>query len=128
MKRYLSMTFVSLYYPTLWRAIKTGRDLRFDEFKKKPLTFTSYWMIQATWTFLCPPSLGPYNYAIFSLFAVLFLFENIADYHKSTWRHSKELKQQDDKFISIGLWGVSRHPNLDILKADIVVSLSLPKE
>ncbi|KAF5353820.1 hypothetical protein D9758_010576 [Tetrapyrgos nigripes] len=107
------------------RAIKAGGDSRFDELKKQPLTFTSYWMIQAIWTFLVGlpvylsniapasvhPPLGPRDYAAFGLFATSFLFENVADYQKSTWRRSKELKQHDEKFISTGLWGVSRHPN-----------------
>ncbi|KAF5353851.1 hypothetical protein D9758_010562 [Tetrapyrgos nigripes] len=99
-------------------------DSRFDKIKKRPRTFTS-WMIQATWTFLVGlpvylsniapasvhPPLSPRDYAAFGLFAASFLFENIADYQKSIWRRPKELKQHDEKFISTGLWGVSRHPN-----------------
>lgn len=29
---------------------------------------------------------------------------------KSAWRQAKNDKQHDEKFITSGLWGVSRHP------------------
>ncbi|KAK7452189.1 hypothetical protein VKT23_012292 [Stygiomarasmius scandens] len=107
------------------RALKSGGDSRFDEIKRQPRKFTYYWMAQATWTFLVglpvylcnvvPPSahppLGPRDYAAFGLFAASFIFEVVADYQKSSWRRAKEAKQHDEKFITSGLWGISRHPN-----------------
>ncbi|KAF5353821.1 hypothetical protein D9758_010575 [Tetrapyrgos nigripes] len=107
------------------RALKAGGDSRFDETKKQPRRFTFFWMAQATWTFLIGlpvylsniapasvhPPLGPQDYAAFGLFAASFLFEIVADHQKSAWRRAKERKEHDEKFISSGLWGVSRHPN-----------------
>ena len=34
----------------------------------------------------------------------------VADYQKTTWRRAKDNKLHDEKFITKGLWGVSRHP------------------
>ncbi|THV03742.1 DUF1295-domain-containing protein [Dendrothele bispora CBS 962.96] len=107
------------------RAMKTGGDSRFEQIKTQPQKFSYYWMAQATWTFLvglpvymanavppaAHPPLGPRDYAAFGLFAASFLFEVIADYQKSSWRSAKDAKQHDEKFITSGLWGISRHPN-----------------
>ncbi len=35
---------------------------------------------------------------------------SVADQQKSTWRHAKNNKEHDEKFITKGLWGISRHP------------------
>ena len=34
----------------------------------------------------------------------------VADRQKSAWRKAKENKEHDEKFITKGLWGISRHP------------------
>lgn len=34
----------------------------------------------------------------------------VADHQKSSWRHRRDNKEHDEKFITQGLWGVSRHP------------------
>jgi len=107
------------------RAIKAGGDSRFDEIKKDPKRFTYYWIAQATWVSLVGlpvylvntlpphlhPALGIRDYAAFGLFAGSFLFEVIADRQKSAWRRAKDAKQHDEKFITRGLWSISRHPN-----------------
>ncbi|KAF8071664.1 hypothetical protein FPV67DRAFT_889820 [Lyophyllum atratum] len=107
------------------RAIKAGGDSRFDEIKTQPGKFTCFWMAQATWislvglpVYLCntlPPSLHPAltirDYAAVGLFAASFLFEVIADRQKSAWRNAQNKKHHDDKFITSGLWSISRHPN-----------------
>ncbi|KAJ7236272.1 hypothetical protein B0H12DRAFT_1140554 [Mycena haematopus] len=107
------------------RAIKAGGDSRFDEIKKNPRRFTYFWMAQATWIFLVGlpvylvniqpphlhPALGIRDYAAFGLFVGSFLFEVIADRQKSAWRRAKGAKQHDEKFITSGLWSISRHPN-----------------
>jgi steroid 5-alpha reductase family enzyme len=109
----------------LSRALKAGGDSRFDEVKKNPTRFTFFWMAQATWVFLvglpvylvnvqpphAHPVLGVRDYAAFGLFAGSFIFEVIADRQKSVWRHAKHAKQHDEKFITSGLWSISRHPN-----------------
>ncbi|TFK45806.1 DUF1295-domain-containing protein [Heliocybe sulcata] len=107
------------------RAIKAGGDSRFDEVKHQPGKFTAFWMGQATWVFLIglpvymlntvPPSahpaLGPRDYVSVAIFASSFIFEAIADNQKSAWRHARERKEHEEKFITSGLWSISRHPN-----------------
>ncbi|KAJ7183212.1 hypothetical protein C8R46DRAFT_1066275 [Mycena filopes] len=102
-----------------------GGDSRFDEVKKDPKRFTYFWMAQATWVLLVGlpvymvnalparlhPALGIRDYAAFGLFAGSFLFEVIADRQKTVWRRAKDAKQHDEKFITSGLWSISRHPN-----------------
>jgi hypothetical protein len=56
------------------------------------------------------PPFGFRDYAALALFATSFLFELVADIQKFTWRLAKDNKQHDQKFISSGLWSISRHP------------------
>lgn len=35
----------------------------------------------------------------------------VADRQKSAWRHERDQKLHDEKFITRGLWSLSRHPN-----------------
>ncbi|GBE88236.1 hypothetical protein SCP_1300510 [Sparassis crispa] len=107
------------------RAIKAGGDSRFDEVKYQPAKFTAYWMAQATWVFAvglpvylvntlpasAHPPLGPLDYISVAFFAGSWLFEIIADRQKAAWRRAKDKKEHDEKFITSGLWGISRHPN-----------------
>ncbi|EPQ54180.1 DUF1295-domain-containing protein [Gloeophyllum trabeum ATCC 11539] len=107
------------------RAIKAAGDSRFDAVKHKPATFTAFWMAQATWVLLvglpvymvntlpasAHPPLSPRDYAALALFAGSLLFEAVADRQKSAWRHARDNKQHDKKFITSGLWSISRHPN-----------------
>ncbi|TRM62682.1 hypothetical protein BD626DRAFT_498123 [Schizophyllum amplum] len=107
------------------RALKAGGDKRFDEVKKQPAKFSLFWLGQATWVFLVGlpvymvntlpasfhPPLGVRDYLTFGLFLGSLAFEMLADRQKSQWRAAKNAKQHDEKFISSGLWGISRHPN-----------------
>ncbi|KAJ7510476.1 hypothetical protein B0H11DRAFT_1959274 [Mycena galericulata] len=106
------------------RAIKAGGDSRFEEVKKNPKRFTYFWLAQATWVLLVGlpvymvnslpaplhPALAIRDYAAFGLFAGSLLFEVIADRQKTAWRRAKDAKQHDEKFITRGLWSISRHP------------------
>jgi steroid 5-alpha reductase family enzyme len=56
------------------------------------------------------PALGPRDYLAAGLFACSFLFEVVADGQKAAWKRAKDKKQHDEKFITSGLWSVSRHP------------------
>ncbi|KAG5652186.1 hypothetical protein H0H81_005985 [Sphagnurus paluster] len=93
------------------RAIKAGGDSRFDEIKTKPLTFTYFWIGQVN---ALPASVHPAltrrDYAAVALFVGAFLFEIVADRQKTNWRAQKERKLHDEKFITSGLWSISRHP------------------
>ncbi|KZT41773.1 DUF1295-domain-containing protein [Sistotremastrum suecicum HHB10207 ss-3] len=107
------------------RAIKAGGDSRFDEVKKEPAKFTAFWMAQATWVFVVGlpvylvntlptplhPPLGRRDFAALALVGGSFLFEVIADNQKSAWRKEKAEGKHSEKFITRGLWGISRHPN-----------------
>jgi protein-S-isoprenylcysteine O-methyltransferase Ste14 len=80
--------------------------------------------VLATWVFMIglpvylvnslPPSLHPTlgwtDYAALGLATISFLIEIVADEQKSSWRSRRERKLHDDRFISSGLWSVSRHP------------------
>ena len=48
------------------------------------------------------------DYIGWSLFGVGFLFETIADLQKTVFRANEK---NAGKFITSGLWGISRHPN-----------------
>ncbi|KAF7317121.1 S5A-REDUCTASE domain-containing protein [Mycena chlorophos] len=107
------------------RAYKAGGDSRFDEIKHDPRRFTYYWLAQATWVMLVglpvymvnalPPALhpvlGPLDYAALGIFAGSFLFEVIADRQKTAWRRARDAKLHEERFITSGLWSISRHPN-----------------
>ncbi|PSR72930.1 hypothetical protein PHLCEN_2v11167 [Hermanssonia centrifuga] len=56
------------------------------------------------------PPLGVRDYLATALFAASWLFEIVADHQKTTWRRRKENKDHDEKFITGGLWSLSRHP------------------
>ncbi|KAJ3929181.1 MAG: hypothetical protein NXY57DRAFT_1017777 [Lentinula lateritia] len=109
----------------LVQAFKAGGDSRFDEVKHKPVHFTFYWFMQATWVFIVGlpvylantipknvhPPLNTRDYLSIGLFASSFFFEALADRQKTIWRRSRDAKEHDEKFITSGLWSISRHPN-----------------
>ncbi|KAH9838372.1 uncharacterized protein C8Q71DRAFT_526255 [Rhodofomes roseus] len=107
------------------RALKAGGDSRFDEVKHKPAKFTAFWMAQATWVFIvglpvymvntlpasAHPPLRAFDYFSFALFARSWLFEIVADRQKTAWRRARDNKEHNERFITNGLWSISRHPN-----------------
>ncbi|TFK28180.1 DUF1295-domain-containing protein [Coprinopsis marcescibilis] len=107
------------------RAIKSGGDSRFVKIVKNPSYFTRLWFTQATWIVatglpvwlvnalprLHHAPLGTRDYIGLGLWASSLLLEVTADRQKAAWHHAKQLKLHDEKFISSGLWSISRHPN-----------------
>ncbi|CAE6417148.1 unnamed protein product [Rhizoctonia solani] len=107
------------------RAWKAGGDSRFDEIKKQPGKFAGFWFGQALWVSIVglpvylgnilPASkqapIGKFDMLGLSVFAASLAFEVIADRQKSDWRARKNAKLHDEKFITSGLWSISRHPN-----------------
>ena len=97
-----------------------GEDRRFREIKKSFLRFLLTWTLQGLWvTFSLAAALAAItsklklDLGVFALVGfVVWLFgfgiEVIADRQKSQFK--ADLKN-DDKFINVGLWSWSRHPN-----------------
>ena len=129
-KSYLSLDLISLLIGSMviiWasrlslflflRVKKSGEDIRFKKIKHSFSWFLMTFMLQGMWVFMCLfPALivmSSYNSEL-NGFAVIgaviwvfgFLFEVVADNQKSNFN-----KNNKGKFMSTGLWSVSRHPN-----------------
>ncbi len=102
------------------RILRDGKDKRFDQLKNNFLSFLMTWTLQGLWvTFTLATALAAVagaNKLPLDAFAVVgiviwligFSFEAIADWQKSVWRKNPKNK---GKFIDVGLWSRSRHPN-----------------
>ncbi len=102
------------------RILKDGKDKRFDQIKTDFLKSLMTWTLQALWvSFTLAAALAAITsshkqpigvFAIIGLiiWPVGFGFEAIADCQKSIWRKNPNNK---GKFINVGLWSKSRHPN-----------------
>ncbi|WWC87619.1 uncharacterized protein L201_002509 [Kwoniella dendrophila CBS 6074] len=114
-----------LGYYLVGRIAKHGSDSRFDDLKTKPAIFSGMWFGQALWVTLvglpaflinsvpvaAQPALGIKDFIGLGLWLAGLGFEVLADQEKSTWRKQKDEKKHEEKFISSGLWSLSRHPN-----------------
>lgn len=102
------------------RVIASGGDRRFRKAKENPLLFFTFWTMQAVWVWLTllptmilntkevNKELNYRDYLGWSVWALGFLIEVIADYEKSKFKSRPE---NSGKFISVGLWSLCRHPN-----------------
>ncbi|XP_045119370.1 uncharacterized protein LOC123509238 [Portunus trituberculatus] len=102
------------------RVVKSGGDRRFKEALQKPSLMFTFWTMQGAWVFLTllptllgvraprQPPIGPRDYLGWGLWGLGFLIEVVADFQKTVFRNNTNNK---DKFISSGLWSLSRHPN-----------------
>lgn len=107
------------------RVLKDGHDSRFNVVKHKPGLFWIYWTIQGVWVLstLLPTlivnskqdkkddkkdEITMQDYIGWGMWVFGFLFEIMADHQKSQFRNNPE---NTGKFISQGLWSISRHPN-----------------
>ena len=100
------------------RIKKAGKDRRFNEIKKSFSWFFMAFSTSGMWVTICSicALTGIANGIIFStttiigiiIFIIGFTIEIIADLQKTKFRANEDNK---DKFISIGLWKYSRHPN-----------------
>jgi len=103
-----------------FRIMKDGEDKRFNKAKKDPALMFKFWTIQGIWVFitLLPtlllnssrknPPIGGRDYIGWAIWGMGFLFEVVADAQKTFFRAVPENK---GKFITSGLWSISRHPN-----------------
>ena len=119
------------------RIVKAGEDIRFRDIKKSLPKFLMTWTLSALWVFLTTVNaitliaLNPLEpIGIFFIMGALlwllgFGFEVIADRQK---KYFSEKPKNEGRFITQGLWSVSRHPNYFgeiILWAGIAI-ISLP--
>ena len=105
----------------LFRRIqRDSEDVRFEKAKRNFFWFLQYWMGQALWVSItsCAAVISILNtesntLGINGIIGILiwiigFSFEVIADFQKNNFKKSQNT---NDKFISDGLWSISRHPN-----------------
>jgi steroid 5-alpha reductase family enzyme len=102
------------------RILISGEDRRFTAMKVHWLRFFQAWNVQGVWVFITLLSilianqtvdkapLNIPNYIGIGVWVFGFLFESIADQQKRSFR-SDPLNA--NKWISKGLWSISRHPN-----------------
>eukprot|EP00798_Chlamydomonas_sp_ICE-L_P015010 gene15010-21078_t len=97
-----------------------GPDSRFEELKKKPLNFLFAWVIQSVWVWVSflpamlvnlqddTKELDYADIAGIVVFALGLATETVADLQKFVFKQKPANK---GKFITSGLWSLSRHPN-----------------
>jgi len=102
------------------RILKDGADKRFDKVRDNPATLFKFWTIQGLWVYitLLPTLLqnnerrntpiGRRDYIGWTIWGVGFLLEVVADMQKSIFKANPV---NEGKFITSGLWSISRHPN-----------------
>ncbi len=102
------------------RVKKAGSDGRFDLMKKDFWWFLMTWTIQGLWVFLtlamALAAITSESKMAIDIFAVVgtliwifgFSIEVVADQQKTNFKDDLNNK---DKFITVGLWSWSRHPN-----------------
>jgi steroid 5-alpha reductase family enzyme len=102
------------------RISKSGRDSRFDVIKTRPLRFLMAWTLQGLWVLLTAAAalavitggvrmpLGLIGIVGIAVWAAGMLIETVADRQKSRFRANPD---NAGKFINVGLWAWSRHPN-----------------
>ena len=101
------------------RIKKAGKDRRFDQIKTSFTRFMLAWTLQGFWVFMCTlPAVTAFaseskSMDIFLILGTLiwvfgFVIEVTADRQKSAFNQDPK---NHGKFISTGLWSISRHPN-----------------
>ena len=119
------------------RIVQSGEDKRFKEIKKSLPKFLMTWTLSALWVFLTTVNaitiialnpqepLGTFFIIGGILWILGFAFEAVADWQKKNF---SELPENSDKFITQGLWSISRHPNYfgEIVLWTGIAIISLP--
>ena len=102
------------------RISKSGSDSRFDEIKQQPLQFFMAWTLQGLWVLLTAAAalavitggtrvpLGIVGSIGIAVWVAGILIEIVADRQKSRFKDDPD---NEGKFIDVGLWAWSRHPN-----------------
>ena len=102
------------------RISKAGGDNRFDAIKNRPLRFLIAWTLQGLWVLLTAAAalvvitggvrepLGIVGIVGIAVWSAGMLIEIVADRQKSKFKNDPS---NAGKFIDVGLWAWSRHPN-----------------
>jgi len=102
------------------RIARAGKDDRFDEIKTSPVRFLMAWTIQGLWVLLTAAAalavitggkrepLDVIGYVGIAIWLAGFLIEMVADQQKSNFKADPA---NEGRFINVGLWAWSRHPN-----------------
>ena len=102
------------------RISKAGKDSRFDTIKTSPVSFLMAWTVQGLWVLLTVAAalavitggnrepLGIIGYLGVAIWLAGFLIEVVSDRQKSNFKANPA---NQGKFINVGLWAWSRHPN-----------------
>lgn len=102
------------------RISKAGGDSRFDDIKARPQKFFMAWTLQGLWVLLTAGAalavitggmrapLGPVGIVGIAVWSSGMLIETVADRQKSRF---KDDPSNQGRFIDVGLWAWSRHPN-----------------
>ena len=102
------------------RVKRDGKDRRFDEIKTKFFRYMFTWTLGGAWVFITMAAglavitsanqmpLDIFFYIGLALWILGFGIEAVADRQKTLFRRDPANKE---KFISEGLWSLSRHPN-----------------
>ncbi len=102
------------------RIVSSGKDSRFDDIKNRPLRFFMAWTIQGLWVLLTAAAalavitggvrepLGIIGTVGIAVWSIGILIEIVADQQKSAFKNNPD---NDGRFIDVGLWAWSRHPN-----------------
>lgn len=102
------------------RVMHEGSDSRFDGVRENPRRFFVFWTVQGVWVWLTllpvllingargQRDLGWYDVFGLGVWALGFGIEAVADAQKAAWRANPANK---GRFINVGLWSISRHPN-----------------
>ena len=102
------------------RISRDGRDHRFDEVKIRPGQFLMAWTLQGLWVLLTVAAalavitggnrepLGAVGIVGIAVWAIGMVIEAVADWQKSQFKSDP---RNDGRFIDVGLWAWSRHPN-----------------
>ena len=119
------------------RIVKSGEDKRFREIKKSLPKFLMTWTLSALWVFLTTVNAVTiitlnqqvthdlFFMAGFAIWILGFTFEAVADKQKKSF---SKILENKDKFITLGLWSISRHPNYfgEIVLWTGIAIMSLP--
>ena len=102
------------------RISRAGHDRRFDNVKSNPVRFLLAWTLQALWVVMTAAAawavitggnrspLGAVGIIGICIWALGMIIEIVADRQKSQFKSDPE---NDGRFINVGLWSWSRHPN-----------------